>query len=340
MQPRVISAIGLVAFVGLVGFTPVSSGQGDEAPPKGRIAAQGSEASFEQLKQQVLQRCQDAGEADVMDFAAAMFGLCRDASVGQEELLQSLVQNQNARVLRIHALQQRISLLADELSELARQHTEVDSQVREQRLAFANGGPAPSEELLDKLEAIEVQIASKKAAQRPLMKQHYELPQLAKVRLEVAALQEKLARAAAERTRWTEEMDKAQERRDAALKAPKMVPLERLVASMKLEKPACNVSKHWLARSAGKFNLFLIQMADGQVMGGALQPEPVQVYEVLGLVHGRNLSLKLVNKHDTEDVLTFTAIAQVDTKTGATERLVGTVKSASGSTPDREWEFE
>lgn len=340
MQSRVISAIVLVAFVGAIGLNAAAIGQETKPLPAEPSISSGKMADFERLKQQVLRRCRDTGQADVLELAASVFGICLESASREEELLQSLVQSRNALLLRVHGLEQEISLLADDLGDLELERGELDKQARAQRVAFANAGPAPSEELIDKLEAVEAQIAKKKASQRRMMKDYYKLPQVAKVRMAVAELQARLASVAALRKQWAEEIDKAHDLREAALKVPQRIPLERLAASMKLEKPACIVTKHWMTRSGDKFNLFLIQMADGQVMGGALQPEPMQVYEVFGLVYGRNLSLKLLNKHNKDDSLTFTATAEVDPGTGKVARVRGTLKSDSGGAPDREWVFE
>jgi len=75
-------------------------------------------------------------------------------------------------------------------------------------------------------------------------------------------------------------------------------------------------------------------------MGGGLQPEPVQVYQVFGFIDGSRVSLKLVNKRDASDVLTFSGRASVNPQTREALRLEGQMQGIGGARQAVAWAFD
>ena len=297
-------------------------------------------SDFDLLKAQIIQKCRDTVQPDVLQFVTTMFGMCQASAAREEEMLKSLMESKTAMLQRIQALQAKVDAAASELATLDQRRADLERQIQDQQQAFAAGGMAPSEGTMESLETVVADIARKKTAQHEVLKTYYKMPRPTHLQSEIAEAQKKVAAAQAVQKRWADAAREADDAIEAVSNKPKTIPLRQLIASHgRLEKPACNVSKHWLAQGS-KFNLFLMQMDDGQVIGGGMQPEPVQVYEVFGFVYGKKLSLLLVNKHDESDVLAFSGAVTATPNTGEATELKGKLKQESDTGEGQEWVFK
>ena len=308
-------------------------GQGALAP------APAAEPNFEQLKAQVFRQCLEMVQPDVLKLVAGAFAACRDSAEREREVLAQVLQAKQAQLQHVQALALQIQTVDDELATLAQRREALEKQVLDQRHAFAAGADAPDGEALKTLEATEAQIAQKKAAQRQRVGQYYKLPRLSQLQRDTAEYETKIADAAARCKRWIDEIQKANDMLAAVSRLPKRTPFELLAAGGRLDKPACNIGKHWIAPDSGRLNLILTQMEHGQILGAAMQPEPLKIYDAYGLIYADNVSLKLVNKDNPADSLTFAAKVILDPATRRPMQLKGTAKSDTPGAAEKQWAF-
>ncbi len=305
---------------------PVAAPVAKPEPAAPQAASGEVTADLDVLKEQLLKKCEDTVQADVLQFMVAAFNACEASARGEAEVIGASLENKKLVLARIRALESKVKKVANELAALDQKRAALEARLDQQRQAFAAGGPAPSEVRLQELDEFTTRIAMKKTAQHQALAAYYRLPRASKVQNEIAALMQKADAAKARQERWAQEAARASEVLARVNAMPKTIPLRKLIASgLKLEEPACDVSEHWLAEGS-KFNMFIVQMPDGQIMGAATDPDQAQVYDVSGFVYGKKVSLMLMNKHDKRDVLEYRADVETDPATGKAKRLQGMLK--------------
>ncbi len=305
------------------------------AAPAGDAAA-----SLDLLKRQVIEKCQKTVQPDVLQFLGLLFEQCRDDAQNEVKLLETALAAKRATIQRLLSLKKQVDQAEGELADLKQKQQTLQQQWEQQQQAFAAGGPPPDVKLLDALDEAAAAIARKQSAQRQLLAAYYKLPRLDQVQAEAADLQMRLAKAQARVQNWAQDAQRARQALDAVKHMPKTAALSQLiVAGLGLEKPACNVSKPWAAEGRG-LNLFLAQLDDGRLLGGAMRSEPVEVYDICGLIYGHKITMLLVNKHNPKDVLEFQGQVEVDAASQQPKSIRGELKSKGAPGPGQEWVFK
>jgi len=330
MKAKAVSVWVLTALVGAAGVCLTATAED---------AASRSAGEFDRLKEHMVKQCVTTVQPDVLEFMAAAFGVCQQSAEREKQSLQEASGGTRAELARVREIEQKIEAAAGELATLESRRAELDKQVREERIAFAAGAAVPQQSAMDELEAVEAQIAKIRAGKHMLMKECYRLPTASALATRLTTIQTKIESAEARIKEWTAEASRMTGLAKDVEGRPKQIPLDFITSTLKLDPPVCSVSKHWLD-PIHRFNLFLVQMDDGQIMGGGLRPEPVQVYQVFGFIDGSRVSLKLVNKRDASDVLTFSARVSVNPQTREATRLEGQMKGIRGARQTATWVFD
>lgn len=330
MKAEGVSVWVLIALVGAAGVGLTA---------RAEDAASRSAGEFDRLKEHMVSKCVTTVQPDVLEFMAAAFGVCQQSAEREKQILQEASGRMRAELARAREIEQKIEAASGDLAAIESRRAELAKQVREERIAFAAGAAAPQQSAMDELEAVEAQAAKARANKHMLMKECYRLPSAVVLTTRLTIIQSKIESAEARITEWSSEASRMAGLAKDVEGKPKQIPLDFITSTLQLDPPACNVSKHWL-NPTNRFNLFLVQMDDGQIMGGGLQPEPVQVYQVFGFIDGSRVSLKLVNKRDASDVLTFSGRASVNAQTREALRLEGQMQGIGGARQAAAWVFD